>query len=524
MPRKASDLTVTDQFCGAGGSSIGAASAGLRIRMAMNHWKLAVETHNTNFPDTDHDTCDISAADVRRYPSTDILITSPECTSHSPAGGNRHRKPLQRDLFIPSHSDAATQRSRATMWDVVRFAEYHQYRGIVVENVVEAVRCWPLFWDWFHCMEKLGYVGKIVSLNSMHAHPTPQSRDRIYIVFTKRANRRPDLDLRFRAPCATCGDVEAKQAWKAGRQVGKYGPRNQYVYTCPNCHAIVTPYYFCALNAIDFSIPAERIGDRERALKASTLARIRHGLSKYGRRHLYVARQNVKARGLGDAIPALVASANQVGLVGAPWLVGLSQGSAKPASMVRNGDGPFPAKTTADDLAVAGFTPFMVTQRTNANGKGLDDPLPSLCTGQHHALISPAALLRIMGPGYGSDLDAPARAVTGGGSDALVAPSPFLIQYYGQGGDASVDRSIPTVTVKDRHALIEPRADVDVEDCYFRMLVPDEVGAAMAFPSSYVVLGKKGERIKQYGNAVTPPAMSLLVERVMQSIIGERVA
>jgi site-specific DNA-cytosine methylase len=36
---------------------------GLRIRMAMNHWKLAVETHNTNFPDTDHDTCDISAAD-----------------------------------------------------------------------------------------------------------------------------------------------------------------------------------------------------------------------------------------------------------------------------------------------------------------------------------------------------------------------------------------------------------------------------------------------------------------------------
>src|ERR1043165_8890542 len=71
-----SDITVTDQFCGAGGSSIGAAAEGLRIRMAMNHWDLAVETHNTNFPDTDHDTCDISAADPRRYPSTDILITS----------------------------------------------------------------------------------------------------------------------------------------------------------------------------------------------------------------------------------------------------------------------------------------------------------------------------------------------------------------------------------------------------------------------------------------------------------------
>jgi protein gp37 len=68
------------------------AKAGLRVRMAMNHWELAVETHNTNFPDTDHDCCDISASDPRRYPSTDILITSPECTTHSPAGGNRRAR------------------------------------------------------------------------------------------------------------------------------------------------------------------------------------------------------------------------------------------------------------------------------------------------------------------------------------------------------------------------------------------------------------------------------------------------
>lgn len=51
---KSSDPTVTDLFCGYGGSSIGAQAAGLRIRMAINHWKLAVETHNTNFPKADH--------------------------------------------------------------------------------------------------------------------------------------------------------------------------------------------------------------------------------------------------------------------------------------------------------------------------------------------------------------------------------------------------------------------------------------------------------------------------------------
>jgi DNA (cytosine-5)-methyltransferase 1 len=294
VSRKRSYLTVTDQFCGAGGSSLGAAAAGLEIRMAMNHWKLAVETHNTNFPDADHDCADISATDPRRYPSTDILITSPECTTHSPAGGNKHRKSTQRDLFTPTELDPATQRSRATMWDVVRFAEYHRYRAIIVENVVEVVRTWPLFWTWWAAMEQLGYVGQLVSLNSMFAHPTPQSRDRIYIVWTRKGNRRPDLAISPLAPCLRCGDGEARQTWKTGRTVGKYGPRNQYVYTCPTCRAVVTPYYFCALNALDFSIPAERIGDRKRPLKARTLERVRYGLEKYGRRALQVTTNNIR--------------------------------------------------------------------------------------------------------------------------------------------------------------------------------------------------------------------------------------
>ncbi len=39
-------LTITDLFCGAGGSSSGAEQVpGVRVRMAANHWALAVETH-----------------------------------------------------------------------------------------------------------------------------------------------------------------------------------------------------------------------------------------------------------------------------------------------------------------------------------------------------------------------------------------------------------------------------------------------------------------------------------------------
>ena len=74
--------TVTDLFCGAGGSSLGAVAGGAEVSMAVNHWQLAVDSHATNFPATDHDCRDIQATDPRRYPRTDLLIASPECTNH----------------------------------------------------------------------------------------------------------------------------------------------------------------------------------------------------------------------------------------------------------------------------------------------------------------------------------------------------------------------------------------------------------------------------------------------------------
>ena len=102
--------TVTDQFCGAGGSSLGADRAGAKIRLALNHWKLAVETHNSNFPDTDHDCTDVSACDPRRYPATTILITSPECTNHSLAKGKARKYQQQLELFGTLKIDPAEER------------------------------------------------------------------------------------------------------------------------------------------------------------------------------------------------------------------------------------------------------------------------------------------------------------------------------------------------------------------------------------------------------------------------------
>jgi DNA (cytosine-5)-methyltransferase 1 len=104
---------------------------------------------------------------------------------------------------IAARLDPAAERSRATMWDVCRFAEYHSYNAIIVENVVDA-RKWVMFDAWLTAMYALGYNHKCVYLNSMHCHPTPQSRDRMYIVFWKKGNKAPMLDYTPLAYCYKC--------------------------------------------------------------------------------------------------------------------------------------------------------------------------------------------------------------------------------------------------------------------------------------------------------------------------------
>jgi hypothetical protein len=65
---------------------------------------------------------------------------------------------------------------------------------------------------------------------------------------------------------------------------------------------------------------------------------------------------------------------------------------------------------------------------------------------------------------------------------------------------------------------------IDVDDVLFRMLKPDEIGAAMAFVPGYRVLGCKREKTRQFGNAVTPPVAEMLIAALAEAIIGEAIA
>lgn len=520
---KNSYVTVTDQFCGAGGSSIGATHAGAEVRLAMNHWKLAIETHNSNFPNVDHVCTDISATDPRRYPSTDILITSPECTNHSLAKG-KPRRYYERDLFGNILIDPAEERSRATMWDVPRFAEYHDYELIIVENVVDAGK-WRLWDAWLTAMHALGYEHRVVFYNSMFAWPTPQSRDRMYTIFWKRGNLAPDLEFHPLAHCPRCErDVEAVQTWKKQRW-GRY--KAQYFYRCPACASEVTPYYYAAFNAIDWTIQAERIGDRQRPLKPKTLERIRYGLETYGRKPMMMAInefdhrifpvENNPASAMMTREKWSVVSPSTV----FPWLVDTGftySGNVRSTSTID----PANTQTTRQTIGLVGFLSKQYGGQTDPRNMniGLTDPTGTITTWDHHALLSaPAFIAELHGTSQASGLDDPLMAVTANGNHhALLSTDAFLTYYYGTENASGLADPIHTVTSIDRAGLVGALENLTVEDLTFRMLQPHEIGKAMAFPDTYNVLGNNRDKVKQYGNAVTPPVMEMIIKRCVETL------
>lgn len=517
MKRKKSYLTATDQFCGAGGSSIGATAAGVEVKLALNHWDKAIATHNTNFPDTLHDCTDISACNPRRYPSTDILITSPECTNHTIAKGKARTSRMQLDLFGKVEIDPASERSRATMWDVPRFAEYHDYNLIIVENVVDAQK-WVQYPAWIMAMELLGYKHKAVYFNSMFAHPTPQSRDRMYVVFWKAGNKSPDLDFTPLAYCHYCEkDIDAVQTWKNGRYAGKY--RSQYIYTCPICAKTVEPYYYCAANAIDWTVQIERIGDRARPLAEKTLRRIRIGLEKYGAAPMatelaYGHAGNNRSQPL--TAPLMTQTTRQSGAVVVPPYIIEMYGTSTTRPIHEA------LSTMTTNLHHGVVVPFLASYYGTDNLSRVTDALPTVTTVEKQALIMPPMLVGNYSPGWTRPVTEPTGVITTADHHSLVVP-PFLLSYYtrssGQGAAvASMVDPVPTQPTWPLHYLVQPSELPAIEDCGFRMLQPHEIQRAMAFPDDYVVLGNNREKVKQLGNAVTSPVMAMLIERCVATL------
>lgn len=278
-------VTWSDQFAGGGGACEGLERVpGSRVVQAGNHARHAVETYLANHSHVRVECADLSQVVPAAWPRTHAMWSSPECTNHTVAQGKRRGHGEFTDgLFSSTGRDETTIRSRATMHCVPRFAEYHQYQAIVVENVAEA-RWWgpehnrgAAFDAWLTQMRVWGYQHRVLYLNSAHlaayGPAAATSRDRMYVVFWHESvGRTPDFDKWTRpfVNCAHHGRVQGIQAFKETdscsprRPWGKHGA--QYVWRCPNRRCATVPLLPAdrrpAADAIDLSQSGRLIGDR----------------------------------------------------------------------------------------------------------------------------------------------------------------------------------------------------------------------------------------------------------------------
>ena len=542
-----SDITLSDFFCGAGGSSTGAVRALKgrgRIVLAANHWQRAIETHNLNHPTVDHYLDDLQATHPSRYPHTTICWMSPECTSHSLAKGRQRKNITQLDLWGEHKVDPAEERSRATMREVVEFTEYHRYEIVIVENVVD-IRYWVHYETWLQAMINLGYDYKVLYLNAQF-FDVPQSRDRIYIVFWKRGNRAPDLDFRPPAVCSEHELINAVQVWKKPEAAwGRYGKNRQYIYRCPKCGVEVKPFYRPAASVIDWSIPSQRIGDREKPLKPKTMERIKAGLRKFARpvdepMQTQTARQTFalidpfllnymnndsEARSTRDPLQT-VTSRNNPPVVLPPFLVNYYTREDAQSSV----DQPMGTLTTEKRHALV-IPPFIAVLKNSWSPDGsyimppraLDDTLTTLvASASQHALIVPPFIAELHGTSGARSVDEPLMGITSGGlHHALI--NPIIMTYNNFPVYTDVNGVMPTIPTLDRHALIECDASTFdpadlIDDCGFRMLEPEELKLGMSFPGEYVITGNKREQVRQIGNAVACNVAEWIVERCVESL------
>lgn len=573
-------LEATDLFCGAGGSSLGlefvcchlCGRQLIKVTQALNHWDLAVQAHNENFPDADHDLHDVEIVPASRFRRTPLLWASPECVHHAYCRGKKSE-------------DESAERSRMTMNDVVRFTSFHRYDAVIVENVIEA-RLWEPFDDWFAEIEALGYEGEIVYFNSQFALPTPQSRDRMYCVFWRKGLKRPNLNFRPLSWCSNCETtVKGIQWWKkaspgsARTQPGKfmwgrYG--QQYVYACPHCYENVAPAVVGAKSIIDRSIPMVRIGDKPRPLAPKTRQRIKTGLERLQTTqpvavqvggNLFERQGYARVWSIDDPLRAVTGTSCMSLVVPQPERAFVLRAGGQSPAPVEVSQ---PMSTiTSHDRQLAfvipngngnghGPPPTEMLVRVNRGGPGerrpltLDEPMPTVAGHGEMAMVSfrnhgdaepieiPAHTVTAGGyhhgllvyngnPGFVRSLEDAAGTVTGRDKQSLLVP------YYSNGNGKSTEFPMGAVTSKDREALVISEEDID--DCLFRMLQWPELLAAQQMHllpdgSPYRLearrKNKRGKyvdlsnelRVKMIGNAVSSPVATMLGNAVVESLMA----
>ena len=545
--RRPREINTVDLFCGAGGATTGLELALSRLGykhrgLAINHWKIAVDTMTANHPDVDTKQMSIEEAvpaDLVPGGRVDFLWASPSCTHHSRAKGGKPR----------------SNQLRAQPELILTWLDQLFVRRLIVENVPEFVEWGPLTADGRPIQSKKGDCFK-AWINSIEK--------RNYIVEWRVLN------------CANYGDATTRRRFflqAVRRGCGKIVlPEPEY---CEN----PTPALFGPTmkkwrgirECLDLSDTGTSIFNRDRPLAKNTLRRVFVGLRKYcgldfqmdflgadgpdeprihstdeplatqpagGNRTALVRSFLVRFNNHSDAesvdkpLSVVTAHAEHHSLCSALIMDHFKNGEARPA------DAPVGAQTSHDRYSVV--RAFMMNNNMNNVPRPLDKPMHAITTGNHAALVQAFTVTEQAGNAPRS-IDEPIRAQTAVRKDYVVRP---LVLGQQSGAECiPADKPSPTIATKGAIRLVKPvpvavvdmsrpsgpdsghinssdepirtitsfdnlqgvflmTENGDIIDVRMRMLKPSELAAAHSFPADYKLTGKRADQVKQIGNSV----------------------
>lgn len=406
------DEIIVDSFAGGGGASVGIERAtGRPPDVAINHEPAAIEMHAANHPHTVHYTEDVFKATPRRVTKgrpVGLLWLSPDCKHFSRAKGGT---PVSRHV-------------RGLAWVAIKWAVEASPRVIILENVREFEEWGPLLpkWECRGC-DWYGTEGQ-ATLGRRGKRRCPRCES---ARLTETAEKLPDptrKGLTFKIWVGRLRGLGYTVAWRV-------------------------------LNAADFGAPTHR------------------------RRLFLVARR--------DGQPIVWPDPTH----GDPKKIGrdLFSGSLKPwrtAAECIDWSIPCPsifltreegrklgvnrplAENTLRRIALGikryvldNPKPFIVTNTTGNPPAGVDGPLKTVTTGNHHYLTTPVVVpVTHAGERRANEVTEPLPTVTGANRGELALTTPFLARIGQSGGNGKyandAGEPITTVTTKAEHLLVAP--------------------------------------------------------------------
>jgi len=166
--------TFVDLFCGGGFGARGAVRGGGVPLIGLDAWDIATKTYKANFPQVNVITDFIEKVDPNALAMIyrpDVLLTSPECTSHSIARGGK----------------PGTEISRETAIGIVPWVKAMQPRWVIVENV-NRMKKWDRHNELVETIEGHGYTVSDLYLNSAN-FGSAQARKRMFLVCDREGTR-----------------------------------------------------------------------------------------------------------------------------------------------------------------------------------------------------------------------------------------------------------------------------------------------------------------------------------------------